>query len=90
MPAALPGRAQLYPDDDEWINPGDSVIVAPGGKVVAGPLREAQGILHADVDLGKIGPARRTLDVVGHYARPDLFQLRVNARPTQPVVFDPE
>jgi len=88
IPASLPGKAQLYPDDDEWINAGDSVVVAPGGKIAAGPLHEAQGILYADVTLDKVGMARRSLDVVGHYARPDLFQLHVNARPTPPVVFD--
>jgi nitrilase len=86
----LPGKAQLYPDDDEWINAGDSVVVAPGGKIVAGPLHEAQAILYADIDLEKVGQARRTLDVVGHYARPDLFQLHVNTRPALPVVFDRE
>jgi nitrilase len=90
IPAALPGKAQLYPDDDEWINAGDSLVVAPGGKIVAGPLHEAQAILYADIDLEKVGQARRTLDVVGHYARPDLFQLHVNTRPALPVVFDRE
>jgi nitrilase len=90
IPAGLPGKAQLYLDDEEWINPGDSLVVAPGGKIVAGPLHEAQAILYADVDLEKVGQARRTLDVVGHYARPDLFQLHVNTRPARPVVFDPE
>jgi len=88
IPASLPGKAQLYPNDDEWINPGDSVVVAPGGKIVAGPLHDAQGILYADIELEKVGMARRNLDVVGHYARPDLFQLHVNAQATQPVVFD--
>ena len=90
IPATLPGKAQLFPDDDEWINAGDSVVVAPGGMVAAGPLHEAQGILFADLALEKVGVARRSLDVVGHYARPDLFQLHVNARPAQPVVFDQE
>jgi nitrilase len=88
IPATLPGKAQLYPDDGEWINGGDSVVVAPGGKIVAGPMREAHGILHADVDLAQVSLARRNLDVVGHYARPDLFQLQVNTKPAQPVVFD--
>ena len=87
IPDNVPGKAQLYPDADEWINPGDSVVVAPGGKVVAGPLHEALGILYADIDLERVGMARRTLDVVGHYARPDLFQLQVNRRPQHPVTY---
>lgn len=83
--AALPPKARLFEDADEWINPGDSVVVAPGGKIVAGPLHETQGILYAEIDLERIGMARRNLDVVGHYARPDLFQLRVDHRPQRPV-----
>jgi nitrilase len=90
IPDAFPGKAQLFPDPNEWINPGDSVVVAPGGKIVAGPLREALGILYAHIDLERVAVARRALDVVGHYARPDLFQLHVNAKPAQPVVFSKE
>jgi nitrilase len=69
------------------VNPGDSVVVAPGGKVVAGPLHEERAILYADIDLERVGMARRSLDVVGHYARPDLFELRVNARPQMPLSY---
>ena len=77
----------LYGDADEWINAGDSVVVAPGGKIVAGPLHESFGILYAEVDLERVGMAHRSLDVTGHYARPDLFRLHVNAAPARPVVF---
>jgi len=85
IPESFPGKAQLYPDGDEWINPGDSVVIAPGGKIVAGPLHKEHAILYADVDLGRIAAARRTLDTTGHYARPDIFQLNVNRRPLVPV-----
>lgn len=81
IPDALPGKGELFRNPDEWINPGDSVVVAPGGKIVAGPLHEERAILYAEIDLERVGVARRSLDVVGHYARPDLFELRVNARP---------
>ena len=85
IPESFPGKAQLYPDGDEWINPGDSVVIAPGGKIVAGPLHKEHAILYADVDLGRIAAAKRTLDTTGHYARPDIFQLNVNRRPLVPV-----
>ena len=85
IPDAVPGKATLFPEPDAWINAGDSVVVAPGGKIVAGPLHESLGMLYADVDLERVGMARRSLDVAGHYARPDLFQLRVDHRPQQPV-----
>ncbi len=88
IPDALPGKAELFPDGEEWINPGDSVIVAPGGKIVAGPLHKEFGVLTADIDLAECGVARRTLDTAGHYARPDIFQLHVDRRPLKPVEFD--
>jgi hypothetical protein len=72
IPDALPGRADLHADPDEWVNAGDSLVVAPGGKIVAGPLHNELGILYAEIELERIGPARRSLDTVGHYARPDI------------------
>lgn len=87
LPASFPEKARLYPDEAEWVNSGDSAIVAPGGKLVAGPLRNEFGILYAEVDLQRVIDARRTLDVVGHYARPDIFQLQVDTRAMSPVQF---
>ncbi|MFI4935585.1 MAG: carbon-nitrogen hydrolase family protein [Caulobacterales bacterium] len=88
IPADFPDKAQHYPDPDEWINPGDSVVVAPSGRVIAGPMRKETGILFADLDLDAVGVARGALDVVGHYARPDIFQLNVNRRAAAPVSFE--
>jgi nitrilase len=58
-----------------WINPGDSAIVDPDGKVIAGPLHEEQGMLLAEVDPRRITGPRWQLDVAGHYARPDVLGL---------------
>jgi nitrilase len=88
LPTDFPERARLFPDGDEWINPGDSVVVAPGGRIVAGPMRRETGLLFADIDLAAIGPARGGLDVVGHYSRPDVFQLTINRRKAPPVRFE--
>lgn len=85
--ADFPERSMLYPDPEEWVNPGDSVVIAPGGKIVAGPIRNETGILYAEIDLERVGAARRNLDVVGHYARPDVFQLKVDTHPHKPVEF---
>ena len=71
-------EAGLYADPDEWVNDGDSVVVAPGGQVVAGPLRQKFGTLVADIDLERVGVAQRSLDAAGHYARPDIFRLHVD------------
>ncbi len=87
FPEDLPGKTQLYSDPEEWVNPGDSVVIAPGGEIVAGPLRKESGILYCDLDRGKIDIARRVFDVAGHYSRPDIFKLHVNARPQSSVEF---
>jgi nitrilase len=57
---------------------GGSVIVSPLGQVLAGPVYGEECVLRAEVDLGEIAEAKYDLDVAGHYARPDVFQLRVN------------
>lgn len=87
IPEDLEDRATLYPEADEWINAGDSAIIAPGGQPVAGPLRNEEGILYAEIDTERAAMARRTLDIVGHYSRPDIFTLQVNTNPYAPVSF---
>jgi len=64
------------------------VVVAPGGEIVAGPMREEQGILFADIDVKKTGIAHRKLDVAGHYSHPDIFKLHVNTELQSPVKFE--
>jgi nitrilase len=54
--------------------------------VLAGPLFDREGILCADLDMGEIARSRFDFDVVGHYARPDVFQLIVNETPASPVL----
>src|SRR3954469_1365161 len=76
VPEDFPGREHVLLD--EWINPGDSVIVAPGGRIVAGPLHEEHGILLAEIDPRRAASDHRTLDVAGHYGRPDIFDLRID------------
>ena len=59
---------------------GGSVIVDPLGCVLAGPDYSEETILTADLDPGEIAEGKFDLDVVGHYARPDVFQLGVNEK----------
>ena len=88
IPEDFPEKERLYPDAEEWINPGDSVVIAPGGEIVAGPMNKEAGILYHDIDREKVSIAKRAFDVAGHYSRPDIFQLHVNTRPQSPVVFE--
>ena len=68
---------KLYPKDREWITTGNSCIVAPNGKIIAGPLEAEEGILYAEIDLNDIIASKRMFDVVGNYARPDVFDFKV-------------
>ncbi|MCL7931670.1 carbon-nitrogen hydrolase family protein [Halomonas llamarensis] len=67
---------------------GGSLIVGPLGDVLAGPMREQSGLLIAKVDTAKLVQARYDFDAVGHYSRPDVFELTVDERPKQGVVFN--
>ncbi len=88
-------RRSDYPDDypvpadspDAVLIGGGSVIVDPLGRVLAGPVRDGEAVLVADLDLDAIDRAVLDLDVVGHYARPDIFRLEVDTRPKTPVRF---
>jgi nitrilase len=88
IPANFPDKETLYPDEDEWVNPGDSVVIAPGGEIVAGPMNKQAGILYCDIDLEKVAISKRTFDVVGHYSRPDIFQLHINTQAQSPAIFE--
>jgi nitrilase len=87
IPDCFEFKARYYAEVGEWINQGDSAIVDPAGDFIAGPLAEAEGILYADIDPGRGLSAKRSLDVAGHYARPDVFQLTVR-RGTRPLIVD--
>jgi len=66
---------------------GGSVIVNPMGQLLAGPNREGETLLTADLDAGEIAEGKYDLDVAGHYARPDIFRLEVNEAPMAAVRF---
>ncbi|MHC4105424.1 MAG: carbon-nitrogen hydrolase family protein [Planctomycetota bacterium] len=88
-------RKDMYPEDLETLDEledrpeimcrGGSVIVAPLGDVIAGPLFDEEGILYAQLDMTEVVKAKIDFDVVGHYSRPDVFQLSVNEKTLSPV-----
>lgn len=90
IPADLPYRETLFPDESEWINPGDAVVYKPFGGVVAGPMRREKGMLTAEIDPSSARAARRKFDATGHYARPDVFTLAVDRSVKKPVEFNRE
>lgn len=86
LPEDFPERDRLY-KPEEWVNDGDAVVINPAGGVVAGPLHREKDILYAEIDIEAARRARRSLDLCGHYARPDIFSLSVNRKPLPPVEF---
>jgi len=60
---------------------GGSVIVDPLGEVLAGPLWGEEGILTAEISLDKVTQSKLDFDPIGHYHRPDLFNLTVRNMP---------
>jgi len=81
IPDRLAFKAKYLASVEEWVNPGDSVIVDPDGKLIAGPASQQEVILYADVERSRITGPRWQLDVAGHYARPDIFELIVHRAP---------
>jgi nitrilase len=73
-------------DNDPVLIDGGSVIVDPLGEVLAGPNYDGECILAAEIDRGRIAGGKYDLDVVGHYARPDIFRLEVDEREKPAVV----
>jgi nitrilase len=82
-PRDYPIDASSLPDtsNDPALIDGGSIIVSPLGEVLAGPDYEGEKILTAEIDRRLIAQGKYDLDVVGHYARPDIFELRVDERP---------
>jgi nitrilase len=63
-----------------------TAIVSPEGKHVVPPMGDGEGLLIADCDMALITKRKRMMDSVGHYARPELLQLHVDARPATAMV----
>jgi nitrilase len=72
--------------DTELIK-GGSVIISPLGKILAGPVYGKEAVLSAELDLDDVARGKFDLDVAGHYARPDVFQLIVDTRPRSAVAY---
>jgi len=68
-------------DQLENFCPGGSVIVSPLGEIIEGPLFNKAGVLVAELDLEDIKRSKLDFDVIGHYARNDIFEFKVNGQP---------
>jgi nitrilase len=82
VPQDLARRERLFP------NPGCEVIYKPFGACIAGPMHREKGLLVAEVEVYDARASRRKFDVCGHYARPDVFTLKVNRTRQTPIMFE--
>ena len=78
---------EIGEDPASYLMRGGSAIIAPDGAVLAGPVFEEEAILDAEIDFAEIARGHLDMDAVGHYSRPDVFELRVDTRRQTPVVF---
>jgi nitrilase len=65
-------------EEPEIMSKGGSAVVGPLGQYIVEPVSGREEIIIADLDMNLIAESRLDFDVVGHYARPDVFQLTVN------------
>jgi nitrilase len=79
--------SQLPSEPDAIVSRGGACIVDPLGNVLAGPLWDQEGIIFAELDLTATVRGGYDFDPVGHYARPDIFQLNVDTRLRRAVNF---
>jgi nitrilase len=81
--SALPAELERDPEracaDDMCVLGGGSAIINPRGEYLAGPVFDEPTILRASLDFTRLDEERMTLDVAGHYARPDAFTFTVRA-----------
>lgn len=68
-------------------NSAFSGIIGPNGAVVGEALIDDEGIVYADIDLSKCIQPKQMHDILGHYNRFDIFDLRVNVAPTRKITF---
>jgi nitrilase len=78
------------PNVDELLtrkNSAFSGFIGPNGALIGEPLIDDEGVIYADIDLEKCIQPKQMHDILGHYNRFDIFDLRVNTAPTRKITF---
>ncbi len=71
----------LVENEPEQMCRGGSIIISPLGQIIEGPLFDEAGALVAELDLEEVQGSKLDFDVIGHYARNDIFDLKVTGQP---------
>lgn len=74
LPREFPRGLPLSSDDEQWIERGGSAIIGPDSHYIVQPVFNREELIVADLNFKEIDREAMTLDVSGHYARPDLFR----------------
>jgi len=82
-----PNGLEAFSEAEGVVLSGGSGIIGPDGEWIAGPAGDEETIVYGEMDLARIGEEFQALDTAGHYNRPDVFQLTVDARPREQVVW---
>ena len=80
LPPELEPIESLRNDPEALVLNGGSAIIGPGGELLAGPVFGEEQIITADLDLSRIAEESLTLDVTGHYSRPDIFEVKLKSQ----------
>ncbi len=77
LPAELRVTPEFTANPETFVLRGGSAIIGPDGKYVVEPVYEKDTIITAELDLNAVDREKMTLDVSGHYSRPDIFDFRM-------------
>ncbi len=78
LPPELEPHAGKVRSSDDWVLRGGSAIVGPDGRYIVEPCFDRPELIVSDIDLGRVREERMTLDVSGHYHRPELLRLEID------------
>jgi nitrilase len=78
IPESVPLREQIVREPDEVLLNGGTALAGPDGKWIIEPVANEETLLVAELDHGRVREERQNFDAAGHYARPDVFELRVD------------
>ena len=91
--AIITAMQEIVPDARQRLQRKSSAfsgVIGPDGRVVGEALIDDEGIVYADIDLGRCIQPKQMHDIVGHYNRFDIFDFRINRNPQQPLAWNEE